>query len=121
MSHFYGTAQGGHGHAVRAGTKKTGLTVNAGGPDGAIRVSLWHTTMAPGPARVADHFMISHVPNREDAGTNRVICTGVIGDPDQDNMKDKTALLEIRELAEEDADDIDVLRGILETIRALCA
>lgn len=82
MAHFYGTLKGARGEATRCGTRNSGITAVAASWKGAIQVSV--TQDADGN----DCFVVSQMRWKGE-GIDKVIATGIIGQPANLNTKTK--------------------------------
>lgn len=69
MAHFYGTLKGQRGRATRCGTKASGITVEAAGWGGCIRVEV-----TAGLAQ--DWYHVYLTPWKNSGGESRLIAEG---------------------------------------------
>lgn len=78
---FWGTLRGKSGNTVeRAGSRASGLTVEAAGWRGRISVRVWHDTR-----HGTDRFSVCLYPHWNDSGERKEIASGVL---DHEALKD---------------------------------
>lgn len=73
MSHFYGTVRGGRGEATRCGHKTSGLTTNAAGHYGSVRVHVWYDD-----DHDCDRFSVDLTPWCGSGGESRPLVSGLL-------------------------------------------
>lgn len=74
MSHFYGTIDGSAStQATRCGTKNSGITTNAAGWTGSIRVDVWHDKESE-----RDHYRVILTPWQGSGGESRILAKGLL-------------------------------------------
>ncbi len=78
MAHFYGTVEGQRGEASRLGNVKSGLTTQAAGWGGAIKVQVYVDE-----ATGEDRYSVTLIPWRNSGGNSRVVAEGKLSSKDE--------------------------------------